>query len=179
MTQNRDQAGHGSREVGAAPGPAAQGRGLMLYEVEARIVAPGRSEVTAKTSRIAFDSSPVQSPVLPGPAELLAAAFAACLLKNVERFSEILPFRQAGARVRVVLERQDAPPRFVRLHYELHVVTDEDQRRVELLHHNLRRHGTVFNTLAATCEVSGELIVEEAGDVDGGLPGDRPRSIVD
>jgi uncharacterized OsmC-like protein len=133
------------------------------YEVTARIVTPGRSEITAKESRIAFDSSPHAGGDLPGPAELLASAFAACLLKNVERFSRILPFRQSGARVRVAVERQDSPPRFVRLTYELHVATDEDARRVELLHRNLRTHGTVFNTLASACEVSGEVVTEAAG----------------
>jgi uncharacterized OsmC-like protein len=132
------------------------------YEVVARIVEPGRSVVTAKSSSIAFDSSPAQGPDLPGPAELLAAAFSVCLLKNVERYSEILPFRQAGAWARVTVERQDAPPRFARLVYELHVATDEDDRRVELLHRNLRKHGTVFNTLAAACEVTGELIPERS-----------------
>ena len=135
---------------------------MTSYEVEARIVEPGRSEVTAKAATIAFDSSPGQGPELPGPAELLAAAFSACLLKNVERFSEILPFRQTGAWARVTVERQDAPPRFARLTYELHVATDEDDRRVALLHRNLRTHGTVFNTLAAACEVTGELIAERS-----------------
>jgi uncharacterized OsmC-like protein len=131
---------------------------MTCYEVDARIVAPGRSEISSKASRIAFDSSPGQSPDLPGPAELLASAFAACLLKNVERFSEILPFRQSGASVHVVAERRDSPPRFTRITYELHVVTDEEPRRVALLHRNLRTHGTVFNTLASACEVTGELV---------------------
>lgn len=135
-------------------------RPAMSYEVRARIVAPGRSEVAARGSRILFDSSPTVGEELPGPAELLAGAFAACLLKNVERFSGMLPFRQSGAEVRVEVERQDAPPRFTRIRYELRVVTDEDDRRVGLLHHNLRRYGTVFNTLAAACEVTGELIAE-------------------
>ncbi len=137
-----------------------------LYEVSARIVTPGRSEITAKESRIVFDSSPGAGDELPGPAELLASAFAACLLKNIERFSEILPFRQSGAWVRVTVERQDSPPRFARITYEVHVATDEDARRVELLHRNLRTHGTVFNTLASACEVTGEL-VPDAMSADG------------
>jgi uncharacterized OsmC-like protein len=138
----------------------------MRYAVSARIVAPGRSEISAKESRIAFDSSPGAGDELPGPAELLAGAFAACLLKNVERFSEILPFRQTGARVEVAVERRDSPPRFARITYVLHVATDEDARRVDLLHRNLRTHGTVFNTLASACEVTGELL-PEAMDGDG------------
>lgn len=139
------------------------GGAVMRYEVSARIVAPGRSEIAAKESRIAFDSSPGAGDELPGPAELLASAFAACLLKNVERFSEILPFRQSGARVSVTVEREDSPPRFARITYVLHVATDEDARRVELLHRNLRTHGTVFNTLASACEITGELVPEATG----------------
>jgi len=132
----------------------------MAYVVEARIVEPGVSEVTCRESRIAFDSSPAQGDELPGPAELLGAAFAACLLKNVERFSRILPFRTSGASVRVELERQDAPPRFTRIRYQLRVATDEDERRAALLHRNLQKHGTVFNTLATGCEITGELIAD-------------------
>ena len=132
----------------------------MTYAVRARIVSPGRSEIRTKASRIDFDSSPGMGEELPGPAELLASAFAACLLKNVERFSQILPFRQSGASVHVEIERLDSPPRFTRISYELRVITDEDARRVDLLHHNLKKHGTVFNTLAGVCEVTGELIPE-------------------
>mgnify|MGYP000465105020 CR=1 FL=1 len=134
----------------------------MTYAVHARIIVPGRSEILAKESRIAFDSSPGMGDELPGPAELLASAFAACLLKNVERFAKILPFAQSGASVHVEIERQDSPPRFTRIAYELRVTTDEEDRRVELLHHNLKKHGTVFNTLAAACEISGRLIAESA-----------------
>ena len=130
------------------------------YEVDARIVGPGVSEATCKESRIVFDSSPRQSVELPGPAELLASAFAACLLKNVERFAGILPFHHGGASVHVTAEREDRPPRFARIHYELRVITDEDPLRVDLLHRNLRTHGTVYNTLAAVCEITGELVAE-------------------
>ena len=128
------------------------------YEVQARIVHPGVAEIHAKQAKIAFDSSPHMSDELPGPAELLCSAFAACLLKNVERFSEMLPFEQHGASVRVIAERQQEPPRFTRVRYELTLVTDEPKRRVELLQRNLAKYGTVYNTLAATCEVSGEVV---------------------
>ena len=41
------------------------------------------------------------------------------------------------------------------------MTTDEDERRVgSFFHRNLRKHGTVFNTLAAACEIEGELIAE-------------------
>lgn len=93
----------------------------------------------------------------PGPAELLAGAFAACLLKNVARSSAMLPFAYESADVTVTLHRQDAPPRFTALEYTLHLVTPEPAHRVELLHRNLQKFGTVYNTIAAVCEVSGSV----------------------
>ncbi len=93
----------------------------------------------------------------PGPAELLAGAFAACLLKNVARSSAMLPFAYDSVRVDVTMHRQDAPPRFTAIEYTLHLVTTEPAHRVELLHRNLEKFGTVYNTLAAVCEVSGTV----------------------
>ncbi len=93
----------------------------------------------------------------PGPAELLAGAFAACLLKNVARSSAMLPFAYESVRVEVTMHRQDAPPRFTAIEYALHLVTTEPAHRVELLHRNLQKFGTVYNTLAAVCEVSGSV----------------------
>jgi uncharacterized OsmC-like protein len=130
----------------------------LSYEVEARIVHPGESEISAKRQTITFDSSPQMGDELPGPAELLCAAFAACLLKNVERFSEMLPFTQHGASVHVTAERQQTPPRFSAIRYELRVVTDEPPERVDLLQRNLAKYGTVYNTLADVCDVAGEVI---------------------
>lgn len=51
----------------------------------------------------------------------------------------------------------DAPPRFIAIEYTLHLVTPEPAHRVELLHRNLQKFGTVYNTLAAVCEVSGTV----------------------
>lgn len=92
-----------------------------------------------------------ESSGLPGPAELLASAFAACLLKNVERASQLMPFDYRGAAVDATAHRQDIPPRFTQMTYEIPVVTDESEDRAELLHRNLRKFGTVYNTLAAVC----------------------------
>jgi len=135
------------------------------YRIEARIVRPGISAATSKKELIEFDTSAGQGDALPGPADLLTMAFAACVLKNVERFSQILPFRYEGASIEVVAERQDAPPKMTRLTYSLHLATDEPEQRVELLHLNIRRHGTIFNTLAATCDVSGDVSVDRPSGI--------------
>lgn len=128
------------------------------YTVTARTRGDGTSVAKAKTAEIIFDSSPKQGDGLPSPADLLTAAFAACMLKNVERFGEVLHFDWHHASVDVVSERQDSPPQITRITYRLEVVTDEAPHRVELLHKNLTRHGTIFNTLAKVSEVSGEVV---------------------
>lgn len=130
------------------------------YRVEATSTKGGTASVRAKQRTIEFDASAGQSDTLPGPADLLTAAFAACALKNVERFAHLLAFRYERAWIDVTSERQDAPPRMIAVRYVLHVATDEPAPRLELLHLNIRRHGTIFNTLAAVCDVSGELVAE-------------------
>ncbi len=113
------------------------------YEVSASVSKGGQAMAQAKRSEICFDGSAEQDPVLPGPAELLATAFAACKLKNVERFSQILPFRYESASIHVIAEREEHPPRIVSIRYTL-----------------IRKFGTVYNTLAAACRVDGEILVD-------------------
>ena len=91
----------------------------------------GVSVAYVKDEAIRFDSSPEQSASMPGPADLMAASFAACILKNVERMSGLMPFRYHDAEVEVTAERQDAPPKMIKIYYVLRVSTDEPQRRVD------------------------------------------------
>ena len=130
-----------------------------MYRVQARTTTPGRATADVAQETIAFDTSWAAGPSgLPGPAELLAAAFAACLLKNLKRAGSLLDFRYDRAEVDVVARRQDTPPKFVEVSYELRITTGESPRRVDLVHLNLRKYGTVYNTLAATCDVHGQMI---------------------
>jgi uncharacterized OsmC-like protein len=128
------------------------------YVVRASTLGGGVSVAYTKDEEIRFDSSPVQGTSLPGPADLLTAAFAACMLKNVERMSEMLPFRYREAAVEVTAERQDRPPKMTKITYVLTIATDEPASRVELLHRNIREYGTIYNTLAAVCEVGGRIV---------------------
>ena len=130
------------------------------YRVEGENAPGGEATIASRASTIAFDGSAGTGESLPGPADLLAAALAACILKNVERFSGLLPFRYRHARVQVALERQEPPPRIVRARYTLRIVTDEPQHRLELLHHNILRFGTITNTLAGACELEGTILAE-------------------
>ncbi len=129
------------------------------YTVNAHTTDVGVAEVTANNDTILFDRAwpNTEQASLPGPGELLAAAFAACAIKNIERFSQILPFAYDSAEIDVDLHRTDQPSRFDRIDYVLRIVTNEPATRVDLLARNLAKHGTVYNTLAAGCEISGRI----------------------
>ncbi|HET9015996.1 MAG TPA: OsmC family protein [Thermomicrobiaceae bacterium] len=133
---------------------------VMTYHVEARTIARGTSVATLGESEIAFDTSSGRNVALPGPADLLTLAFAACVLKNVERFAGMLAFRYERAAIAVTAEREEPPPRISRIRYVLSIQTDEPAQRVDLLHRNIRKFGTIYNTLAAGADVDGEIVVE-------------------
>lgn len=130
---------------------------LLEYSVSARRLDAHSSEATCKSARVALDTDLAGNPQAFNPAELLLAALAACMIKGIERVAPILKFRLQGLEVRIHGVRQDDPPKMRSVTYEIAVTTDESERRLELLHQNVRRYGTVFNTVAPGTELSGTL----------------------
>ncbi|WP_423319728.1 hypothetical protein [Azospirillum sp. 11R-A] len=45
----------------------------------------------------------------------------------------------------------------VKVEYELVLDTDEPDRRLEFIHENVRRYGTISNTVSAALELTGVL----------------------
>jgi uncharacterized OsmC-like protein len=80
--------------------------------------------------------------------------------EDVERFSGMMPFTFSNATIQVEAEREGPPPRIARIRYVLTIHTDEPERRVDLLHRNIARYGTIYNTLAATSDVTGEIVAK-------------------
>lgn len=130
------------------------------YRITAFTAADSHSEILAGTQSIPFDSAwgAATPSGLPGPAELLMAALAGCLLKGLERARAMLPFDYESADVTISARRQDAPPRFMEFEYEVRIVTSETDHRVQLLHRNLQQFGTIYNTLALACDVHGTVV---------------------
>lgn len=91
------------------------------------------------------------------PAELLLAALAACIIKGIERVTPILKFQARGVTVNVRGTRQDTPPRMESIEYEILIDSDENDNRLELLHQNVQKFGTVFNTIAPGTELTGTI----------------------
>ncbi|GAB3752028.1 OsmC family protein [Lysobacter olei] len=115
------------------------------------------SYADCKDARIELDTDLAGRRDAFNPAELLLAALSACMIKGIERVVPILKFELKGVEVRIHGVRQDVPPRMESISYEILVDTDESDRRLELLHENVTKYGTVFNTVSPGTQLHGTL----------------------
>ncbi len=60
-------------------------------------------------------------------------------------------------KVSLVADRQDAPPKLTAIRYEITVATPESDARLDLLHRNILKYGTISNTLAAAVPLTGTI----------------------
>ena len=131
---------------------------MLEYRVEARRVDARGSVAHCKDAEVPLDTDVNGSRDAFNPAEMLLASLAACMLKSIERSAPMLKFDFRGVEVRLHGVREDSPPRMSDIDYEIVVDTDEDDRRIELLHTNVRKYGTIFNTVSAAARLSGRMV---------------------
>jgi uncharacterized OsmC-like protein len=129
----------------------------LAFLVQARRVDAHGSTADCKDARLVLDTDLAGRRDAFNPAELLLAALSACMIKGIERVVPILRFELRGVEVRVEGVRQDVPPKLESIRYEIVVDTDETDHRLALLHENVRKYGTVFNTVAPGTDLAGEL----------------------
>jgi uncharacterized OsmC-like protein len=129
----------------------------MTFHVESVRLGPQGSLSRCKLAEIPLDTDLVGNPKAFNPAELLLAALSACIIKGIERITPMINFSLRGVEVRVDGVRQDAPPKLESMTYEIIVDSDESDRRLELLHDNVKKFGTVFNTVAPGTQLTGVL----------------------
>ena len=113
--------------------------------------------MSAKEAVLQVDTDPQGRADALNPAELLLASLAACIIKGAERVLPTLGFRLAGLEVRLHAVRQDSPPKILAIDYVITVDTDEPDHRIELLHTNIRKYGTISNTLALAVPIDGSI----------------------
>ena len=129
----------------------------MTFAVSARRTSAHGSEATCKAASITLDTDLAGRIDAFNPAELLLAALAACMIKGIERVTPLLKFELRGVEVRLHGVRQDVPPRMESIEYEILVDTDESDHRLALLHENVGKYGTVYNTVAPGTRLGGVL----------------------
>jgi len=130
---------------------------MLEYTVEAHRIDDHGSVVRTKEAEITLDTDMAGRDDAFNPAEMLLASLAACMLKGAERVVPMLEFELRGIEVSLHGTRQDSPPKMMRIDYEIIVETDETDQRLDLLHRNLRKYGTITNTLAEATELIGTI----------------------
>jgi uncharacterized OsmC-like protein len=129
----------------------------MNYSVNASISSNKEATVYIKESEVNFGISPDTEASLPNPAELFLGSFSACILKNVARFSVMMNFEYSNAELKVNAVRLEKPPRMDEIQYELIIYSEDDSLNIDLLHKNIQKFGTIFNTVKACCTISGTI----------------------
>ena len=81
----------------------------------------------------------------------------ACMIKGIERVTPMIQFDLRGVEVKLHGVRQDSPPKMVAIDYELIVDTDETDQRLDLLHMNVRKYGTISSTVAEATKLEGTI----------------------
>lgn len=134
------------------------GEKLMLeYAIQARRIDAHGSLASAKDATLVLDTDLQGRPDAFNPVELLLAAVAACMIKGVERVTPLLNFELNGVEVRLKAARQDSPPLITSIDYEIIVDTAESDQRLDLLHKNIRKYGTISNTVARATALDGRI----------------------
>ena len=130
----------------------------MSYKLTAFSSKMGEGKAKIASTDILFGVT--KSSDLPSPAELLVAAFSACCLKNVERFSEFMKFDYSHAEITVEGIRQDKPPMMSKINFSITLFTNGKDVNTDLLLRNLQKFGTIYNTLDAVCEIDGQILIQ-------------------
>ena len=131
---------------------------MLEYNVVAKRQDAHGSSAHCKEAQITLDTDVKGRLDAFNPAELFLAAIAACMIKGIERVAPMLHFQFSGVEVRLHGVRQDSPPFMSSITYDLIVDTDEDDHRLDLLHQNVRKYGTISNTVAAAAKLEGKIV---------------------
>ena len=129
----------------------------MNYQIKASSLSNEDAIIHIKASDIDFGTTSKTAEVLPNPAELFLGSFAACMLKNVERFSAMMKFSYTKTTLNVSATRLENPPRMENINYDLTIYTKDDKLNVELLKKNIEKFGTIYNTIKLSCSISGTI----------------------
>lgn len=131
----------------------------MMYSITANSKANSNAQIAFKQTETSFGITPETAETLPSPADLFLGAFAACVLKNVERFSAFMKFEYSKAEINVSSTRLDKPPRMDEITYALTIFSKDDKLNVKLLKKNIEKFGTIYNTVKLSSTIIGEIKV--------------------
>lgn len=131
---------------------------MLTFEVSAVRTSDHASTLSVNEVELEIDSGVKPRPDALSPIELLLAAQAGCFLKGIERVTPTLNFKFSGVNVWLSATRPVAEARIEQISYRIEIATEEPQERIDLLHKNLQKYGTIYNTLSQGTKLVGELV---------------------
>lgn len=131
---------------------------MMTFEVSATRVDAAGSLVTAKQAELVIDTGMAGRPDALNPVELLLAALSACMIKGIERVGSTLGVSYDSVHVALTAHRPEDEARIADITYVITMATDADQPKLELLHKNLMKFGTIYNTVKAGTNLTGTIL---------------------
>ncbi|MEO9479857.1 MAG: OsmC family protein [Maribacter dokdonensis] len=129
----------------------------MNYSILATSQSKNDATIHVKESVIDFGTTAKTTNTLPNPAELFLSSFAACMLKNVERFSMMMKFDYHKTSLEVSAVRLENPSRMNDIEYSLTIYSDDDAINKSLLKKNIEKYGTIYNTIKQSCTITGSI----------------------
>jgi uncharacterized OsmC-like protein len=130
---------------------------IKTFTLTARRVDEHGSLAHTKETEIVLDTSVEGRADAANPVELLLASLSACMLKGIERHSPAMPFVYSAATISLTARRPVLEARVTEIDYVLTVDTAESDSKLELLHKNLLKFGTIYNTLKEGTTITGQI----------------------
>lgn len=133
---------------------------MMTFEVQANRIDARGSLVNSKQAELVIDTGMSGRPDALNPVELLLAALSACIIKGIERVAGTLGIDYDTVNVALKAHRPVDEARIEDITYVIRIGTDADQSKLELLHKNLMKFGTIYNTVKTGTKLSGVIVAE-------------------
>jgi uncharacterized OsmC-like protein len=130
---------------------------MMTFNLNASRLNANGSLVKSKQTELEIDTSVGGRQDALNPVELLLAALAASMLKGVERLAPTIGFSFSEIAIDFVAQRPEQEARIETINYEIRIATDEPDSKLELLHKNLQKQGTIYNTVKLGTNLTGVI----------------------
>jgi len=133
---------------------------MMTFEVSAKRQDSSGSVVHSKQAELQIDTSMAGRLDALNPVELLLASLSACIIKGIERVAGTLGIDYETVDVSLVAHRPVAEARIEDISYKVMLGTSADQAKLDLLHKNLMKFGTIYNTIKSGTTLTGEIFAK-------------------
>ena len=130
---------------------------MLTFKLQANRSDPAGSVATAKSVELVIDTSTAGRVDALNPVELLLASQAACFIKGIERLAPTLDFHFNRVQVFLEADRPENEAIIAQIRYRVVIDTDESDQRLALMHKNLQKQGTIYNTLSKGTELVGSV----------------------